>query len=605
MTAELYGRLKLACLLGVIGLLYVLPIVMTAYGAFRTAPPGLPGAFSVKGLTDAYSDPRTYRLLANSLWLAVSAGITSTALAVALAWISTRTRAVLRPVVTPLVAVVLATPPLFFALSWSLLGTPRYGLLNSLLHTVGLPDEFSVGGRWGVWFVLSLKLCSLGYFILLGPFLAMDHRLEEASAITGGGRLRTLANVTVPVMAPAVLGVFIIGFVIGLIVLDIPLIIGRPSGFRVFATQIFDFANNDIPPNYAAASALALVFIAAVGALVALKWRLLDRRQFTTVAGKGARPQPMDLGRWTWLCNAFIVGYALLAFVLPVLQIVVGSLQPVFGVNRFSTDNYRELLADPQVLPALANTARYALIGGALAVAITLTASMVGRHGSTRLRRVLELSTWLPWAVQGIVLSLALVWTFLSVPFLHPLFGSSFIVLLGVVVAATPVAGRAVDAALAQVGGELEEAGRVCGAGPLRTTAGIVVRLILPSCVAAWLISAIQIAGNFEVPVLLSQPGNQPVAVLVYHLNAQGEVTRAAALFCVMLGAVVLTATVVALVWPARAAVRLARARRTAGGLPLWAPPPARPAGPHPTRRNALTEETGGVQSWPLSASKD
>ncbi|GGO82160.1 fumarylacetoacetate hydrolase family protein [Wenjunlia tyrosinilytica] len=40
--------------------------------------------------------------------------------------------------------------------------------------------------------------------------------------------------------------------------LDIPLIIGGPAGFQVFSTQIFDFSNNDIPPNYAAAGALAM-----------------------------------------------------------------------------------------------------------------------------------------------------------------------------------------------------------------------------------------------------------------------------------------------------------------------------------------------------------
>ncbi|MEU9746614.1 ABC transporter permease [Streptomyces niveus] len=538
------SRLGIAALLALVGILYVLPIAMTVYGAFRTAPPGLPGAFSLTGLIDAFSDSRTYSTLGNSLWLAVMAGSSATALAVAFAWIVSRTDTALRGFVTPLMAVVLATPPLFFSLAWNLLGTPEFGLLNEALGAAGLPDTLAVTGRWGVWFVLSLKLCSLGYFILIGPFLAMDRRLEEASLIAGAGRLKTFVRVNVPVTGPAVLSVFIIAFIIGLIVLDIPLIIGRPAGFQVFSTQIFDFANNDIPPNYAAASALAMIFIAVVVALVAIKWRLLDRRQFTTVSGKGAKPEPWDVGRWTWLCNTFIVVYALLAVVLPVTQIVLGSLQPVFGVNRFSADNYTALLDDPQVMPALINTAQYAVIGGALAVALPLLMAMVGRHGSLRLRRGLELATWLPWAVQGIILGLALVWTFLSVPFLRSLFGTVTIVLIGLVVASTPVAGRAMDAALAQIGRELEESARVSGASSLRTGVGIVARLILPSCLAAWLITAIQIVGNFEVPILLSRPANQPVAVLVYQLNAQGQVTQAAALFVLVLGAVACLALV-------------------------------------------------------------
>ncbi|NBE50562.1 ABC transporter permease [Streptomyces boluensis] len=577
------SRLGIAALLALVGILYVLPIAMTVYGAFRTAPPGLPGDFSLTGLTDAFADSRTYSTLGNSLWLAVMAGLSATALAVAFAWIVSRTDAALRRLVTPLMAVVLATPPLFFSLAWNLLGTPKFGLLNEALGAVGLPDTLAVTGRWGVWFVLSLKLCSLGYFILIGPFLAMDRRLEEASLIAGAGRLKTFVHVNVPVMAPAVMSVFIIAFIIGLIVLDIPLIIGRPAGFQVFATQIFDFANNDIPPNYAAASALAMIFIAVVVALVAIKWRLLDRRQFTTVSGKGARPEPWDLGRWTWLCNAVIVVYALLALVLPVIQIVLGSLQPVFGINRFSADNFTALLDDPQVMPALINTAQYAVVGGALAVALSLLTAMVGRHGSLRLRRGLELSSWLPWAVQGIILGLALVWTFLSVPFLRSLFGTVTIVLIGLVVASTPVAGRAMDAALAQVGRELEESARVSGASSLRMGVGIVARLILPSCLAAWLITAIQIAGNFEVPILLSRPANQPVAVLVYQLNVQGEVTRAAALFVLLLGAVVCLALVLgAVAWLIRGRASSPKAptarAATASVTPTVPSIPSRPA---------------------------
>ncbi len=585
MKSLISSRLGLFALLAAVALLYLGPMVMTVYGAFRTAPPGLAGSFSLAALRAAFSDPVTYSALGNSLLLAVCAGLSATALAVAFAWIVSRTTAALRRMVTPLMAVVLATPPLFFALAWNLLGTPRFGLINEALAAVGLPDSLSVSGAWGSWFVLSLKLTSLGYLVLIGPFLAMDRRLEEASLVAGAGRLRTFRSITVPVMAPAVLSVFIIGFVVGLIVLDIPLIIGRPSGLRVFATQIFDFANNEIPPNYAGASALAMVFIVVVTVMVAIKWRLLDRRHFTTVGGKGTRPEAWDIGRLTWLCNAAVVGYALLALVLPTVQIVLGSLQPVFGLNVFSLDNYRALLDDPQVLPALLNTVQYALVGGALAVALVLVLAMVSRHGSTGLRRTLELVTWLPWALQGIILGLALVWTFLSVPFLRGLFGTAALVLIGLVVASTPVAGRAVDAALAQLGRELEESARVSGAGPVRTTVGIVVRLLLPSCLAAWLITAIQIAGNFEVPVLLSNPANQPTAVLVYQLYVQGQVTHAAALFVLVLGSAVALATVLG-----AAALVVRRVRR-----------PAPHPSPAPEAPRLVTQ--GAQQPWPQSPS--
>ncbi|WP_238007060.1 iron ABC transporter permease [Dactylosporangium sp. AC04546] len=546
---RLRGTAGTASLLAFVGLLYVLPVIMIVYGAFRTAAPGLPGEWSMDGFLEAFSDARTYSTLGNSLWLAVATGIGATSLAVVFAWIVSRTNAGLRRLVTPLMVVVLAMPPLFFSLSWNLLGTPKFGLINQLLGAIGLPDTLlSVGGRWGTWFVLCLKICGLGYFILIGPFLAMDRRLEEASLVAGGSRLATFVRINVPMMAPAVLGAFIINFIIGLIAFDVPLIIGKPSGFQVLATQIYAFVTNDTPPNYAAASALAMVFILAVVVLVAIKWRLLDRRQFTTLSGKGARPEPWDIGRWRWLCNSFVLAYAVLAVALPTVQIVLGSLQPLFGVQQgYSLDNYRALLADPTVAPALWNTAQLAFFGGLLAVAISLLLGIVGRHASVGLRRTLELATWLPWAAHGIILGLALVWAFLTVPFLKPLFGTVWIVLLGLVIASTPLASRTTDAALAQVGRELEESARVSGASALRTAVGIVTRLILPACLAAWVITAIQIAGNLEVPVLLSLPTNETVAVMVYQLNTRGETVQAAALFCLVLGAAALGALLLAL----------------------------------------------------------
>ncbi|GGM67346.1 ABC transporter permease [Dactylosporangium sucinum] len=567
---RLRGTAGTASLLAFVGLLYVLPIIMIVYGAFRTAAPGLPGEWSMDGFLEAFSDARTYSTLGNSLWLAMATGIGATSLAVVFAWIVSRTNAGLRRMVTPLMVVVLAMPPLFFSLSWNLLGTPKFGLINQLLGAIGLPDTLlSVGGRWGTWFVLCLKICGLGYFILIGPFLAMDRRLEEASLVAGGSRLATFVRINVPMMAPAVLGAFIINFIIGLIAFDVPLIIGKPSGFQVLATQIYAFVTNDTPPDYAAASALAMVFILAVVVLVAIKWRLLDRRQFTTLSGKGARPEPWDIGRWRWLCNSFVLAYAVLAVALPTVQIVLGSLQPLFGVQRgYSLDNYRALLADPTVAPALWNTAQLAFFGGLLAVAISLLLGIVGRHASVGLRRTLELATWLPWAAHGIILGLALVWAFLTVPFLKPLFGTVWIVLLGLVIASTPLASRTTDAALAQVGRELEESARVSGASALRTAVGIVTRLILPACVAAWVITAIQIAGNLEVPVLLSLPTNETVAVMVYQLNTRGETVQAAALFCLVLGAAALGALLLAVGSGLR---RLLRRRRLAPPPPIVA----------------------------------
>jgi iron(III) transport system permease protein len=256
------------------------------------------------------------------------------------------------------------------------------------------------------------------------------------------------------------------------------------------------------------------------------------------VSGKGYRTEVWNIGAWRWLGTAFIVGYLLLAIVLPMLQLVLGSLQPFFGgAGAYSPANYEALFEDGQTVTALRTTLLVALVGGLLAMALALLIVYAMAHHESRLRRVLELFTWLPWAVPGVVLSLGMAWTYVSIPGLRNLYGSTVVVLTGLVVAAVPIATRAVQPAVGQITRELEESSRVSGAAPLRMVVGIVLPLIMPSFVAGWFVVAIVISGNLAIPILLSSAQNPTVPLLVYELYTQGQTSRAAALFVIVLGA--------------------------------------------------------------------
>ncbi|MEV8273050.1 iron ABC transporter permease [Microbacterium sp. NPDC077184] len=535
------GRLFGWAVLLIVILLYFVPILMLIVGAFRDSAPGQPGSWSLQGFVDAFSDPTTWRSLGSSLWLAVVVGIISTLVAGMMAAIAASKSPIARLVV-PTMVVALAMPPLFFALSWDLLGTPRLGLINGFLWDVfGIPG-INIGGAWGTAIFLGLKVSTLVFFILLGPFLSMDRRQQEAAVVSGAGKIRVALTVTIPALLPALLGGFSIAFIIGVTAFDIPLILGRPEGFTVFSTQIYGALADSSPPNYAVASSLAMVLIAIVLTLVGLRWMLLDRRSFTTVGGKatGYAPDPTPLSRVASVV-AYVV-FTVVVLLLPAAQMALASLQPIFGAGALSLANYTRVLQDPQIQSSLGNTIFVAVVGGALAVLIAFVLALIGRYGATAMRRTLDLATWLPWAANGVLLGLGLVWMFIVITPLRGFFGTIWIVLLGLVIASTPLAGRTIDGAIAQIGGELEEAGRVSGAGVTRVAVGIVLRLMTPAVLAAWFISAIHIVGNLEVPILLALPTNRVMAVSVYQYWGNGQGTTAAALFCLVIGAGILVA---------------------------------------------------------------
>lgn len=529
----------LLVLLAVAGFLFGYPVVMLGVGAFRNTDPSLPPEWSGRGFEHAYTDSATYETLRNSLILSVSVTVISTVLAIALAFLVARTTTRLRRMVTPMMLFVLAMPPLFFAISWGMLGNARVGLLNEAVRKLVGSEDFTlvdVNSWTGLIGVTSLKATAFGYLLLIGPFLALDRSLEEASQVAGARRLGTFLRIDLPVLAPAITGVTILSFVIGLEFFDVPLLLGVPAGIRVFSTQIYGLINDQTPADYGAASALSMLLVAIVVILVFVQWRVLGSRQFTTITGKGYRTDPWHIGRWRYAGTALIVVYGLLALVLPLAQLVLGALQPYFGAyGQYTFDNFHLVLTDPTIVPAIRATLIVSVLGGLLAMALAVLIAYTVSHSRSRARRLLELCTWLPWAVPGVVLSLGMAWAYLSVPGLRQLYGTIWIVMLGLVVAAVPVASRAAQGAVAQVGRELEEAARTSGASPTRVFLSIVLRLIAPSFAAGWFVAAVVISGNLAVPILLSSPDNETVPVVVFGLYTSGETAQAAAVFVVVL----------------------------------------------------------------------
>jgi iron(III) transport system permease protein len=541
--------LAVLCVIALV--LFVWPVVMVIYGAFRSDAPGNPSHWSTKSLTDAFSSGHLYHSLLNSVALTGAIITLGTALALYFAWLVARTATPLRRLVAPMMLIVFAIPPLFFALSWVLLGQQPVGTINKAFQLVTGSDAAPVDVQswYGMVAVAVMKVTAAEFLLLIGPFLALDSSFAEAARVAGSGRLRTLLRIELPMLAPSIIGVVILGFIVGLSLLDLPLVLGVPAGISVLPTDIYTYITGHDPPDYAGASSIAMLLVAIVLLLVAVQWRMLGNRQFVTVTGKGHRREPMDIGRWKYLGTAMIVLYGLIALVLPLAQFVVGSLQPYFGVySHLTLDNYRAVFDTPDLLDAFKNTLVVGLVSGFVASAVAVWISIARQRGRSPLRRLPDLAVWLLVAIPGITLGLGVVWAYLSVPGLKSLYATTWILVIALAAGATPIATRAMSGAVGQIGHELEEAARVAGASNLRATVGIVVRLVLPSFFAAWFLTFVLAAGNLDIPILLSSTSNATVPTIAFESFAQGRTAQAAATFCVLLLAILAIAALAAIV---------------------------------------------------------
>nr|WP_232528529.1 iron ABC transporter permease [Microbacterium sp. MAH-37] len=474
----------------------------------------------------------------NSVVLVLVCGTISVAGGGLFAWIAANTNVPGRRLLTPLMAINLFVPPLFHTLGWIMLGNPQNGLLNQWARMLGATGSFMNIQTWGgLILLMSLGYMPFAYFLMLGAFKNRDQSLDEAAAISGAGAVRTFFTITLPSVGPAITGAAILVAVLVFQSFDSPQLIGRQAGIFVFSTQIYHYVRDQAPAEYTKAFALSLVLIILVLLLfLAQRW-LLRGRSFTTLTGKTSRREPQELGPVRWVLAALVVLFVLLNLVLPLFAMILGSLQPIFGVmsTGLTFDNYVQMLTDQEFSSSLALTAWLAVIGGFGSIAIALLTAYVTARRSGFIRSYTSFAVWVPWALPGIVLALAYMFAVLYVPAFRGLYGSAFLMTLVLVVATIPVSSRIAEGALAQLSPELEEAARTSGAGSVRVLLSIVLRLVIPSFLAGWFLSALFISGNLAVPMLLAPPGLQPVSLTAFQEFLLGNMSQGAALFMIIL----------------------------------------------------------------------
>ena len=524
------------------------PLLMLIYGAFRSGQPGTDGEMGLSGFVDAYGDPATWE----TLWASVMYGVGVQAIALVggfiFAWIATRTNTPGARWITISMVVIFAIPTLFFAISWGMLTGP-HGLVTSVFGfgDDGQPllDALSWAGLIGV---SGLKSIAVMYLLMLGPVRALNRSLEEAAILSGANRFRLFFDINIPILLPTLSGLAILGFVNALGQLDVALILGVPAGIYVFPTQIYDFLATT-PIRYDSASALAILLIVLIYVLVFIRSKAIGGRNFITVTGKAFRIGREDIGRWKWLTLALFLAYAAVALVLPLVQLVIASFQPVMGVAGFTFRHYLSLFESTQAFQALQNTLFVGVLAGFFATVVAVLISYIALRSRSWMAKIPETIVWAVVAVPGIVLALAVTWAYLSLPGLKNLYGTIWIVLIALIIVVTPIAQRATSGPVGQLGVELEESARISGASAPMMMRTIVIPLIGPTFLASWFITGVMAAGSLDIPILLSSTRSETVSLLVYNYYTQlGNGSLAAALLLLLIAILAIAGAVMLLI---------------------------------------------------------
>jgi len=337
--------------------------------------------------------------------------------------------------------------------------------------------------------------------------------------MSGLSNLRTLMQVTFPLLIPAIIGSTLLGFIKSLESFEVELLLGMPARIYVYSTKIYDMLRWE-PPQYPPAMALSSIFMLFVFAVVFMNRWLITRRQYTTVSGKGFRPAPIRMGPWRWVLLGVCLLYLLIFTVAPLAVLVLGTFMKVSGMfnlpEPYTLDHWRTVLRDPLFFRSLINS--LIMAGGAAAVGtlffclisyISIRTKMAGRG-------LLDFMTWLPWAVPGILLAVGLLWAVLgSLPILTGLYGTLALLIIAMIINQMPQGVRLMDGTMVQIGRELEESARVSGASWLYTFRKVLAPLLTPTFLATGIIIFLTALRDVSLVVLLYSPEWRVLSILM------------------------------------------------------------------------------------------
>ena len=528
------------------------PVAMLLLGALTNTNPVVDGFgifnLSLANFITVLENPNVHLALANSLIACAGGTALAVVIGLTFSWVVVRTNTPCKGFIAAASMLPLFVPPLVAAVAWSILASPRTGLLNTFLAAMGIDWRFNAYSMGGLICIFGIYYAPYVYMFTASALRNMDPALEEAAEVSGATALRTMFTVTFPLIAPAIISGMLLSFIVMLGIYGIPAVLGTPGDIPVLTTYIFKLTNWS-PPLYSTAASVAIILMVVTGFLVWLQHRVTSRRSYTTVAGKAFRPALLNLGPWRYLTLGLAVVYLFVVVVLPTMALIVAAFRKflsirtvasLFDDRQYSLIHFERLWANPLALRSVFNTMEVglitALVGGVFAFALGYTIHRTNLPG----RRTIDVLSTLPVAIPGLVIGVAYLWAWIGLP--GGLYGTIWILALAFIARFMPDTVKALSTSFLQIHRELEEAAWISGRGVLGTIRTIVLPLARPGVIAAMTLLFVLAIRELGSSLFLYTSNTMVMAVLLldYYEGGNVGITAAFSLIQMILLAVVI-----------------------------------------------------------------
>jgi iron(III) transport system permease protein len=483
--------------------------------------------FTIKKYVEVFTNVSFITAIWNTILISFWVGVISVVLGGLLAWLVTRTDLPWKKTIRALIMASFVTPPFLGAFAWTLLAGPNAGMLNQLFRGLTNSDAvlFNVFTMHGLIFVMALYSFPYAFSMIANVCELISSDLEDAAVILGARRLRTAWTITLPLALPALLGGFIVAFLHSLSLFGAPAILGLPAGLHTITTQIWTFFQ--YPPRLDLAAAFSVPLLLATLVLIAFQRKILGRRSFSTVGGKGGQRRLIKLG-WARLPVLLFVFFVLsLSVFLPYWILLKAALSKAWAVpltwDNFSFGNFSFVLfqySDTQ--GAIFNTFKLGILTATAGTLVATLIAYITNRNLFRGARYLTFFALAPLVIPGIVLAVGLFIVYAQPPLV--LYGTVWILFVAYLTKEMPIGFSQAESTFKSIHPELEDASRIIGANRLVSLKDITAPLARSGLIAAWCFIFIGVIRELSASILLFSPNSKVVSVVIFDLKEEGQI---------------------------------------------------------------------------------
>ena len=482
--------------------------------------------FSLQAYTSIFKNAYDLGIISNTLILGVVVALLGTVVAFIFAYATTYLAIPHKRIFKIFSILPMVSPPFVISLAFILL-FGRSGLITYKLLGIR-PDIY---GFWGLAFTQVLSFFPTGYLMLTAMLQNIDPSIEEAAQALGSNQHRVFRTITLPLMAPGLANVVLLLFIQSLADFGNAIVIG--GNFTTMAVQIYQQGIGSYDMTGATAMAVILLLISVLAFY--LQNSVIGKKSYVTVTGKASK-QRILIDNKKVTVPIYTICLLLSLFVLSLYAMVpIGAFVKMWGADfsfSFKWIQYvfsygGRYIRDTSVLALIATP-----VSSILAM---VSAFLIVRKNFPG-KRTLEWFILIAIALPGTVLGLGYVLTYNTPPII--LTGTSFILVVALVIRSMPIGTRAGIAALKQIDPSIEEAACISGAGMKKVFSSITIPLIRPVFFSSLVYAFIRGMTLVSTIIFLVSAKWQMLTVAIMNQVDQG-LYGAANAYCLVLIAIV------------------------------------------------------------------